>query len=182
VLHTDTTQNLFLLFGDAVVEFTLKQTKDAAVADRRVALDLVGGVVRSAKEPAPKTETPRDDDPLNAALARVAGPGNRTVKVPHGTLVYRFDQGARFVYFTPNESAPATVTLEVIRGVRRGKQFKYEMPLRAELDRNVGRARLLTFPNFELEKGERLYFRVKVEGERTAKIKRLKRHKSRWRF
>jgi hypothetical protein len=176
VMPTKTTQNLFILVEDRVVEFILKQTDDFESADRKVVLNLVATEPKKKRPSRPEVSDTQSDE-LVSLLAMVPSSKNRQIKVPHGTLTYQFEQGQRFVYFTPKEGIPEITTLEVIRGKKSGRQFKYEVPLVHTNRFQVGRSHLLTFSNFELNKGERVYFRIKVEGERLAKTKKLRKRR-----
>ncbi|CAM2009620.1 hypothetical protein [Acanthopleuribacter pedis] len=174
VNKTKTTQNLFLLFGDHVLEITLDQTDEYQLADRRVVFELLGGEPKPIqKRPVPPA--PSKPDELLPYLAKLASPDNRHIAVPHGRLTYQFEKAPFFFYFTPLEGAPDVEILELTRGKRSGKHFQYEIPLSPELNRDLGRSTFQSFQNFELDKGERLYLRIKVKGERSAKPVRLKK-------
>lgn len=174
VSKTATIQNLFLLFGDHVVEFTLHQTDTFEDADRRVVFELHGGQPKPLKKRPPVQAPPPSNDFL-PYLAKIASPDNRHMAVPHGRLTYQFDKAPFFFYFTPLEGAPEVEILELTRGKKSGKHFQYEIPLSPELRRDLGRSQFQSFQNFELDKGERLYLRIKVKGERSAQPVRLKK-------
>lgn len=174
VMPTQTTQNLFILVEDRVVEFILKQTDSFESADRKVVINLVAREPKKRRPSRPKaSDNPSDE--LVSLMALVPSKENRQTEVPHGTLTYQFEHGQFFVYFTPKEGIPEITTLEVVRGKKSGRHFKYEVPLSHTKRFKVGRSHLLTFPNFELNKGERVYFRIKVDGERLAKTKKLRK-------
>ena len=174
VLPTKTTQNLFVLIEGKVIEFTLAQADAFEKADRKVVINFVG---LNTTKPRPKKSMKPivPESQVLQLMEQVSSEQNRRQKVPHGHLIYKFEKGHNFVYFTPKEGTPPIEILEIVRGKKRGTSFKYEIPIASTQQHEVGRSHLMTFNNFELEKGERIYFRIKVKGERTAKAKRLRK-------